>query len=351
MKIKEVTHFLESIAPPIYQEGYDNSGLIIGNPQTEVTGILCCLDSVEAVVEEAIEKKCNLIIAHHPIIFKGLKRLNGKNYIERVVIKAIQNNIAIYAIHTNLDNMLYQGVNTQIAVKLGLEHTRILAPKKNLKKLFAFAPTESSDALRNALFQAGAGAINGWQHLSYATVGAGTANGQGLGRVKLELLFPKAAQSAITKVLEQYAQSEKVVYDIVTVENTNYEVGSGMVGELPKAMKETQFLKYLKEKMNVSCIRHTALRDKPIKKVAFCGGAGGFLLRNACAVQADIFVTADYKYHEFFDADGQIIIADIGHYESEQYTIQLLYEVLTKKISNFAVYCTEVNTNPIQYFS
>ncbi len=350
MNVKTVIKFLETIAPPIYQESYDNAGLIVGNASTEVTGVICCLDSTEAVVDEAIERKCNLIIAHHPIVFKGLKRFNGKNYIERVVIKAIKNDIAIYAIHTNLDNMLYQGVNTRIAEQLGLKNTRILAPKKNLKKLFVYADEQVINQLRHQLFEVGVGAINGQKHLSYVSLGAGTENGQGFAKVKLEVLFPIALTGAVKGILAAFEQEHNINYELSEVENANLQIGSGMIGELPKAMKEKTFLKYLKERMKVSCIKHTALQGKTIKTVAFCGGAGGFLLRNAIGQKADIFITADYKYHEFFDADNNIIIADVGHYESEQFTINLLHEVLTQKFSNFAAHCTEVNTNPVNYY-
>ena len=350
MKIQTVLQYLESIAPPVYQESYDNVGLIVGDAATEITNVLCCLDATEAVVDEAISKKCNLIIAHHPIVFKGLKRFNGKNYVERVVIKAIKNDIAIYAIHTNLDNMLYQGVNTRIAEQLGLTNTNILAPKRNLKKLYAFAEEAILDDLRNDLFQAGGGAINGQQQLSYATLGVGTKDGAGKATLKLELLFPIAIQGKIQGILINYQKDRGINYDIISVENTNHQIGSGMIGELPKSMKEKAFLKYLKEKMQVTCIKHTALSGKNIQKVAFCGGAGGFLLKQAIRQKADVFITADYKYHEFFDADNKIIIADIGHYESEQFTINLLHEVLTQKFSNFAAHCTEVNTNPVSYY-
>lgn len=350
MQIKTVLKYLETIAPPTYQESYDNAGLIIGDASEKVSGVICCLDSTEAVVDEAIAKKCNLIIAHHPIVFKGLKRFNGKNYIERVVMKAIRHDIAIYAIHTNLDNMLYQGVNTRIAERLELKNTRILAPKSNFKKLFAFGDEQLLNKLRNELFELGAGVLNNQQHLSYASLGAATANGRGTAKVKLELLFPLDLNGAVQGVLNKYATDGAVNFDIISVENLNPLIGSGMIGELTKPMSVKSFLKFLKNKMQVSCVKHTALSRKHISKVAFCGGAGGFLLKNAIRQQADIFITADYKYHEFFDADGQIIIADIGHYESEQFTINLLHEVLTQKFSNFAAHCTEVNTNPVSYY-
>lgn len=349
MKIKEITSYLETIAPSSYQEGYDNSGLIVGNPNTEVTGAILCLDSTEAIVDEAIAKKCNLIIAHHPIVFKGLKRFNGKNYVERTVMKAIKNDVAIYAIHTNLDNVYRQGVNTKIAEKLGLQNTQILAPKQGLLKLYTFLPTEKSEIIRAKLFEAGAGKVGKVSKLSYATLGVGTQDNAGGGQVKMEVVFDSIYKSAVIRVLEENLHPDNVVYDIVKTENINPFLGSGMVGDLPKGMKPITFLEKLKNTMQVGCVKYTALPDSNIKRVAVCGGSGGFLLRNAIAAKADIFITADYKYHEFFDADGRIVIADIGHYESEQFTIELLHDILSKKFSTFALLLTEVNTNPVNY--
>lgn len=349
MKIKDLSSFLETIAPRSYQESYDNAGLITGNPDTEITGVMVCLDSTEAVLDEAIEKGCNVVVAHHPIVFKGLKKITGRTYVERVIIKAIKHDIALYAIHTNLDNMYYQGVNTRIAEKLGLINTRVLAPKKTLKKLYTFVPTSHSDTLRRALFEAGAGATGAFEQLSYASLGMGTLDGKGTAEVKLEVLFPAAKEGQVLRALKENHPSNPAPYDIMSVENANTDIGSGMIGELAEPMDELSFLKGVKSIMQVGCVRHTQLLGKPISKVAVCGGAGGFLLSSAMRQKADIFITADYKYHEFFDADSQIIIADIGHYESEQYTINLLQEIISQKFSTFAAYLTEVNTNPINY--
>ena len=351
MLIKEVIQYLETIAPPKYQESYDNAGLIVGDPNWKLQGALICLDSTEEVVEEAIRKNCNLIIAHHPIVFKGLKRFNGRNYVERVVIKAIKADIAIFAIHTNLDNVYYNGVNTKIAQRLGLTKTQVLAPKKLLKKLFVFLPIEAIGKVRTALCEAGAGVIDDKKNISYTSIGAGTERKAGHATAKLEVLFPADLTSKMVRTLEQTLPKQTFTYDIIAVENSSSLVGSGMIGKLPESMKEVEFLVFLKNTMHVSCIKHTALLGKKIKKVAICGGAGGFLLTHAIRQKADIFITADYKYHEFFDADGQLIIADIGHYESEQFTIELLYELLTQKFRNFAAQITEVNTNPVQYFT
>ena len=349
MKIKELTSFLETIAPPSYQESYDNAGLIVGDPNTEVQGVLVCLDSTEAILDEAISKKCNVVVAHHPIVFRGMKRFNGKNYVERVVMKAIKNDIAIYAIHTNLDNVYQNGVNAKIAEKLGLENTSILSPKAGLKKIFTFVPTEHSEKVRAALFKAGAGNVPNFNELSYATIGVGT-NAQKTGaQVKLEFTFPAIRQSTIIKALKSSHPDANISYDIISIENKNSEVGSGMIGYLKKPMAEKEFLQKVKKQMKAGCVRYTKLRRKRISKVAVCGGSGGFLLGDAIRQGADIFITSDYKYHEFFDADGKIVIADIGHYESEQFTIELLYDIITQKFSNFAAYFTEVNTNPVNY--
>ncbi len=348
MKIKELITYLETIAPPSYQEGYDNAGLIVGDSAVDLKGVLVCLDAIEAIVDEAIELKCNLIIAHHPIVFKGLKRLNGKNYVERVVMKAIKNDIAIYAIHTNLDNVYQNGVNAKIAEKLGLQNTRILAQKQNLKKLIAYLPIEDAEATKQALFEAGAETINGYNKLSLSVSNSAYLKQSNEISVRLEVLFSSALKGQILKALNQRS-TENTPYEILAVENFNEKAGSGMIGDLAEPIDEVSFLKFLKNTMNAGVVRHTKLSGQSIRRVAVCGGAGGFLLNNAIAQKADIFITADYKYHEFFDADGKIIIADIGHFESEQFTIDLLYDIITNKFSNFAAHCTKVNTNPVNY--
>lgn len=261
MTVQNILSILEAIAPPYLQESYDNAGLIVGDPAAEVTGVLFCLDSTEAVVDEAISLGCNLVVAHHPIVFRGLKRLNGATYIERTVMKAVRENVAIYAIHTNLDNVHRQGVNAKIAEKIGLMDTRILSPKSG----------------------------------------------------------------------------------------ADLEVGAGLLGRLPQPMAERDFLLHVKAVMQTDCVRYTALRGKPVETVAVCGGAGSFLLSDALRAGADAFVTADFKYHEFFDAEGRLVIADIGHYESEQFTIELLYGIIREKIPTFALHLTKQQTNPVHY--
>ncbi|UAY51011.1 Nif3-like dinuclear metal center hexameric protein [Ferruginibacter albus] len=364
MKIQDITSFLEKIAPPYLQENYDNAGLLTGNAGWDCTGVIISLDATEDVINEAIQKKCNLIVAHHPIIFGGLKKITGKNYVEKTVITAIKNDIAIYAIHTNLDNVM-NGVNGRIADMLGLIDRQILLPKKNLlKKLVAFAPTADAEKVRSAIFTAGGGHIANYSECSFTTQGEGTFKGEAgtnphVGRAgerhteietKIEVIFPAWIESSLVKAMISAHPYEEVAYDIIPLDNSFLQTGSGMVGDLPEAVSETDLLTQLKKIFNLSVIRHTPLRNKKVKKIALCGGAGSFLTGAAIAAGADFYVTGDVKYHEFFDANGRLVIADIGHFESEQFTIDLLFDILTEKFPNFAVLKTGVKTNPVQYF-
>lgn len=361
--IKDVISHLESIAPSAYQESYDNARLIVGSPEAQVTGIICSLDVTEAVVEEAKTKGCNLIVAHHPIIFKGLKSLTGKNYVERTVIKAIKDDVAIYAIHTNLD-AVHQGVNQKIAQKIGLTDMKILAPKKGLlTKLTTFIPKDNSAEVLQALYQAGAGIIGNYSHCSFQTEGEGTflpmenatphigskGKEERVAEKRVELMFPAHLQSKVLQALKSTHPYEEVAYYLHPLDNDHQEVGSGMIGQLPEAVPGMDFLQHLKKSMGLQVLKHTAFLDKKISKVAICGGAGIFLLGQAIKSGADVFITADVKYHEFFDADQQILLADIGHYESEIYTKELLKDLLSQKFSNIATYLTNVVTNPISY--
>jgi len=363
MKIKQITSFLESYAPLEYQESYDNCGLIIGDANAEVKGALITLDCTEAIIAEAIETGCNLVIAHHPIIFSGLKKLNGSNYIERTVIKAIKNDIAIYAIHTNLDNV-HNGVSAKIAEKLGLENCKILAPKSDLlRQLVVYCPIANAKALKTALFEAGAGTIGDYDQCSFTSVGKGTFRANEnctpfVGEIgenhtenedRIEVIYPKFKERAILDAMEVAHPYEKVAHQIYVLENKHQLVGSGIIGELNTPVDAQVFLKNLKLNMQTDCVRHTPLVKQQIKTVAVCGGSGSFLLKNAMASQADIFITADFKYHEFFDAENKIVIADIGHYESEQFTKDLIYDLLVKNFTKFAVRLSKVNTNPIKY--
>jgi dinuclear metal center YbgI/SA1388 family protein len=364
MKLGQLTACLESLAPLAYQEDYDNAGLIVGNPDMEVNHALISLDCTEAVVDEAIANSCQVIVSHHPIVFRGLKKFNGKTYVERVVEKAIRNDIAIYAIHTNLDNMM-AGVNKKICDTIGLKNCRILAPKHNLlKKLVTYVPLSNAEEVRDALFDAGAGNIGNYSDCSFNAEGSGTFKGNDQtnpyvgepgkrhteNEVRVETIYPAVLESKILMALVLAHPYEEVAYDLYQLTNSNQQVGSGMIAELEIAMPEEEFLVHLKEKMRVHVIRHTAFTGRPIKKVAVCGGSGSFLLKQAIGAGADIFITADFKYHEFFDAEGKLVIADIGHFESEQFTQQLLQEVIKNKFPSFNVLLTEVNTNPVKYF-
>ena len=364
MKIKDILNVLEEFAPPSLQEHYDNAGLITGNPEWDCTGILCTLDSVEEVIQEAITKKCNLIVAHHPIIFRGLKRITGNNYVERSVILAIRNDIAIYSIHTNLDNVL-KGVNGKMAGLLGLSNTRVLSPKEGiLQKLFCFVPLREADAVRQAIFDAGGGNIGRYSECSFNVEGMGTFKGAQdthpfVGdpgklhqekEIKMEIIFPAWLQKRILKAMLSAHPYEEVAYDIVTLANTHSMTGSGLVGDLENPLTETEFLQRLKSAFKLELVRHTALTGRKVKRVALCGGSGSFLIANALENRADFYLSSDIKYHEFFDADGRMVVADIGHFESEQFTRELLNEILREKFPTFAVLKSEVQTNPVQYF-
>lgn len=364
MKIKEIIDTLEEIAPLSLQETYDNAGLITGNPDDEFKAAILAVDTIEDVVEEAIKKGANLIISHHPIIFSGIKKLNGKNYIERTIIKAIKNDIAIYAAHTNMDNVAI-GVNDKICEKLALKDCKILSPQKGiLKKLVTFVPIRQIDMVRKAVFEAGAGHIGNYDSCSYNLSGKGSfraleGSNPFVGNkgevhfeeeIRFETIFPKHKQSQIIKALIKSHPYEEVAYDIYPLDNVYANTGAGMIGELENALSEKEFLNIIKKVFNVACIRHTELLNKDIKKVAVCGGSGSFLLSDAINQSADIFITGDFKYHQFFDAEKRIIIADIGHYESEQYTKELFYDILTKKFPTFAFYFSEINTNPVKYY-
>ena len=363
MKIREITRYIEELAPLNYAEDFDNVGLLVGSYNTEVSGVLVTLDTLEETIDEAIAKQCNLIVSFHPIIFAGLKKINGSSYVERVILKAIKNDIAIYATHTALDNSK-NGVSAKMCEVLGLTNTKILIPKKGIiKKLTTVVPSVNAVSLRNSLFQAGGGAIGNYEHSSFSTIGESTFKGTensnpvvGLKEVlhvdnetKISIIFERKNEVKILKCLQAEHPYEEVSYEIVTLENVHQDIGMGMLGEFTKPMEEKDFLRYLKKTMQTACIRHSELLHKKIKKVAVLGGAGSFAISDAKRAGADAYVSADFRYHEFFKAEKDILLADIGHYESEQFTKNLLVDYLTKKFSNFAVILSEKSTNPIYY--
>ena len=363
IKVLNIIKEIEKVAHPSLQESYDNARLITGNSNWECTGVIMCLDAIESVIDEAIAKKCNLVLAHHPIVFSGLKSFTGKNYIERTIIKAIKNDIAIYAAHTNLDNVL-EDVKQKIAQKIGLKNIQILAPKKGiLKKLYTYIPTSHTEKVRNELFEVGAGHIGKYSECSFKVSGEGTFKGNNdsdpfigeKGKLqieqedKIEFIFPAYLERAIINQLLEAHPYEEVAYEIITLDNYHQEIGAGVIGDLETPMEIMEFLEKLKIQMQTPLIRYTEPNQKKVQKIAICGGAGSFLMETAKARKADVFITGDYKYHQFFDAENQIVIADIGHFESEQFTIELFYEILMKKFPNFALYLTKVITNPVKY--
>jgi dinuclear metal center YbgI/SA1388 family protein len=364
MKIKEITSCLEIIAPLRLQESYDNSGLIIGNPEGEIKKALITLDVTEEVIDEAISQKCQLIIAHHPLIFGSLRKISEDDITGKCIIKAIKNSISIYVIHTNFDNVI-GGVNTALCKKIGLKNCRILRPKKNiLKKLVTFCPDKQAEKVRKALFDAGAGHIGNYDCCSYNTNGFGTFRalentnpfvGEAFklhkeNEVRIETIFPGYMENKLLSALFKSHPYEEVAYDIYPLENSFSSVGEGMVGELEKEADLNDFLKKLKIKLKIPVIKHNALSGIRIKKVAVCGGSGSFLANDALAAGADIFLTSDIKYHQYFDHRNSLIIADIGHYESEQFSKEILYESLIKKFPKFAVLISDLVTNPVKYF-
>ena len=363
MIVQDVINHLHDLAPLAYAEDFDNVGLLVGDKNQSVSGVLVTLDTLEAVVDEAIDTNCNLIVSFHPIIFKGLKKLTGKTYVERVVIKAIKNNIAIFSIHTALDNAI-EGVNSIICDQLGLKNKKILIPQSGtIKKLQTYVPKTNAEALRQALFNAGAGNIGNYESCSFNVDGEGTYMGNEnsnpvIGKkgelhteteTAISVTFKKHLESKILKTLFESHPYEEVAYEITTLENTNQHIGLGMIGELEDPMNIKDCLNFIKHKMNTECIRHSNFLNKTIKSIAVLGGSGSFAINAAKSANADLFITADLKYHDFFSAENDITLVDIGHYESEQFTKTFLVDYLSKKMTNFAVILSNTNTNPVNY--
>ncbi len=363
MKIKNVINFLESNAPIVYQEDYDNSGLIVGDVNDIITNVLITLDCTDEVVDEAVEKKCNLIISHHPLIFSGIKSITGKNYIERTIIKAIKNNISIYAIHTNLDNVKH-GVNSIIADRIGLINQKVLEPKIGvMRKLVVYCPNNYLSKVSKSLFKAGAGSIGNYSECSFVSEGKGTFkpsdNAQPfigkknentvLTENKIEVVFPFHKQNEIIKEMIRSHPYEEISYQIFNILNHNNNIGGGIIGDLKKPSSSIDFLNKIKIKMKTSCIKYTKLVKKNVKTIAVCGGSGSHLLSTAISRNADLYISSDFKYHDFFNAEKNIIIADIGHYESEQFTKELIFDMLTNNFTKFGILLSKINTNPIKY--
>jgi dinuclear metal center YbgI/SA1388 family protein len=364
MKIAQIVQVLEEAAPKLWQEEYDNSGLIIGDPDKEISHALVCVDVTSAVIAEASEKRCELIISHHPIVFRGLKRVIPGNLTEDLVIQALRNDIAVCSVHTNLDN-IERGVSWILGHKIGLAHSRILAPRKGLlRKLVTFCPVNYADKVMQAIFEAGAGLIGNYDSCSFQLRGEGTFRGlEGSqpfvgekGKVhvenelRLETIFPVNREREIIGALLSAHPYEEVAYDIYPIDNEYNKVGSGMIGDLAAPLTERELLDLLKTVAGSYVIRHSGFLGKPVKKVAVSGGSGSFLIKDALTQKADAFITADLKYHDFFEAYHKILLVDIGHYESEQFTKELITSILVKKFPTFAVLMTEHNTNAVHYY-
>ncbi len=363
MKIKEILPILEEMAPLAYAEDFDNVGLLVGDKEQTVTGILVCHDALEVVIDEAIAKQCNLVVCFHPIVFTGLKKITGNTYVERVVMKAIQHQIAIYAVHTALDNH-HEGVNRIFCSALGLEKCNILIPKSQfITKMVVYTPSDQAEKLREALFAAGAGSIGNYERCSFNTIGLGTFKGNAQSKpavgspeyfieveeTKIDVVFEKHKKQAVLQALLDTHVYEEVAYELYELENTHQNIGLGMIGTLPQPMGEQDFLQHVKKAMQTPMIRHTEFLNKPIHKVAVLGGAGSFAIKNAIQAGADAFLTADLKYHNFYESENQLLLADIGHYESERYTKNYIVDFLRKKILSFAIILSEANTNPVKY--
>ncbi len=363
MKIKEILTILYEMAPLAYAEDFDNVGLLVGNENNNVTGILVCHDALESVIDEAIAKKCNLVVCFHPILFSGLKKITGKNYVEKSILKAIKNDIAIYAVHTALDNHI-NGVNKIFCEALDLKNTKILIPKQNfIKKLVTYTVAQNVEIVRHALFEAGAGNIGNYENCSFNSTGTGTYKGNDnsnpvIGKIgeltqnneiKIEVTFEKHLEQKILKALFMSHIYEEVAYEIYDLQNTHQNIGMGMIGELEKPMNEKDFLLFVKNKMQAQSIRHSQFLNKEVKKIAVLGGSGSFAIKNAILAGVDVFLTADLKYHDFYQSENQIVLADIGHFESERYIKNYIVDYLTKKITNFAVILSQENTNPVKY--
>ena len=362
MKLKKIIECLEEWAPPIYQESYDNSGLMVGDYSSEILGCLISLDCTEKVVDEAISKKCNLIISHHPIIFGGISSINSSHWVGRVIQKAISNNINIYAIHTNLDN-IKEGVNKKISDLLNLKNTKFILPKYGFnKKLEVYIPEKDKNHFLDKLFDVGAGQIGNYKECSFQEKGLGTYiplegskpsignknSKEEIEEIKLEIYFDKSIESSVINTIEEFHPYDEPNYYIQNNNIESRDVGSGMIGL--REMNFNSLLKELKKKFNCGSIKHTKVINNKIKKIGVCGGSGSFLIKEAIKKGADVLISSDFKYHDFFEANNKITLIDIGHYESEQFTKDLIFEFLNKNLINIALHSSNENTNPIKYY-
>lgn len=363
MTVNDITKAIEEVAPLPLQEAYDNAGLQVGDRNMTVTSALICLDITEGVLNEAIAMGANLVISHHPLIFSGLKSITGKNYIERIVLAAIKHDIALYAAHTNLDSAV-NGVNFKLAQIIGLQQIRILQPKeKMLLKLVTFVPEEAAEKVKTALFSAGAGEIGNYEACSYTLSGQGsftpkTGSNPYLGKIgvphtgkeiRIEVVLSRLVRQAVEQALIAAHPYEEPAYDLIALENRWNDAGLGVYGVLPEPVDELSFIRYVSKQLQAPHVRYTSLRQKPISTVAICGGSGASLIAAAKNAGADIFITGEIKYHDFFGHEEQLILAEYGHYETEQCTKEVFCDIIMKKFPTFAVHYTKEKTNPINY--
>jgi len=364
MKLVDIINAFDEIAPFSIQENYDNSGIQCGHPTREVTRGLVCIDVTESIVDEALDKDCDVIISHHPLIFGGIKSLTGNDHVERSLIKAVKNDIAIVSVHTNLD-AVWMGVNQKLASRFELKGLKLIDPRGGqLRKLVTFCPESHAPNVREAIFDAGAGQIGDYDCCSFNTNGfgsfrAGDKANPFVGKigkihlekeVRIETIFPVWLQSRVIEAMKKSHPYEEVAYDIYNLENKFEKVGIGMIGELNNPLEEESFLNLVKEKLGLKVLRHSEFTGKQIKKVAVCGGSGSFLRHKSMAAGADALITADIRYHDFFDAQGKMLMVDAGHYETEQFTTEILYDILSEKFTNFALLISDRSTNPVRYY-
>ncbi|MDR0426998.1 MAG: Nif3-like dinuclear metal center hexameric protein [Dysgonamonadaceae bacterium] len=363
MKIAQILGALEEFAPLPLQDDFDNSGLQVGDTTQKVKGILLCLDVTEDVIDEAVELDCNLIISHHPLLFRPLKSLTGKTYIERCIVKACKNDIVIYAAHTNIDNVR-GGVSFRLAEKIGLQNIKILKPQNNsLLKLVTFVPENQAEQVRTALFHAGAGTIGNYDFCSYNSSGEGTFRaGENTNpfvgekgeihvekETRIEVVLPTCKKASVTRALLTTHPYEEPAYDFYLLQNEWSQAGAGVVGELPVEEDEKSFLQRIKTIFRLESLKHSPLTGKMIKEVALCGGSGSFLIKEAMAYGADVFLTGEAKYNDYFDVENKILLAVLGHYESEHFIKELFFEIISKKMPNFAIHFSNLNANPVNY--
>jgi dinuclear metal center YbgI/SA1388 family protein len=363
MKLSELCNYLDTAIPLSFQEGYDNSGLQVGSPASEISSAILTIDVTEEVIDEAVKYGCNLVISHHPLIFNGIKKISGRSYIERILAKTIKADIAIYSAHTNLDAMA-SGVSRKMAQKLDLKNIKVLIPlQKRLLKLVTFIPESHLEKVRSALFEAGAGVIGNYDQCSYTLEGKGSFRAgentnpfQGEkgkihfeSEIRLETILFSHLKAKVIEALHATHPYEEVAFDLYPLDNDNIDVGIGCTGELDHPLSEIDFLNLVSSVFDARGIKYSNLTGHPVKNVAMCGGSGASFIVNAIGSGADAYVTADIKYHNFFDADNKILLVDMGHFESEKFTTEILYDLIIKKFPKFAVRFSETNTNPINY--